>query len=312
VLSLIINNKKNKVMEKINRREFIRKSVVGVSAMSLAGMSYAETNAFAVGTTIDTVKLGNTGLTVPRLALGTGTVGYNKMSNQTRLGMSRFVKLAHHAYEKGVRFYDMADMYGSHPYVGEALKTLPREKVILQTKMWTQPDGSNNLESVKDILDRFRKEIGTDYIDIVLMHCINEGSWMENRKHYMEGLQKAKQDGIVKAVGLSCHSWDAMATAINSPWADVLLARINPFQSHMDGKPDDVNELLGKVKANGKGIIGMKIFGEGKNVTETERKKSLRFAIKEANIHCMTIGLESEAQLDDAVEKIMGNVKGEV
>jgi aryl-alcohol dehydrogenase-like predicted oxidoreductase len=295
-------------MQNINRREFIRKSVVGVSALSLVGMSYAETDFLSAETTIDMVKLGNTGLMVPRLALGTGTVGYNKSSNQTRLGMSRFVKLAHHAYEKGVRFYDMADMYGSHPFVGEALKSLPREKVILQTKMWTQADGSNNLEPVRDTLDRFRKEIGTDYIDIVLMHCIAEGNWTENRKHFMEGLQKAKQEGIVKAVGLSCHSWDAMAAAINSPWVDVLLARINPFTSNMDGKPDDVNELLGKVKANGKGVIGMKIFGEGKNVTETERKKSLHFAIKEANIHCMTIGLESEAQLDDAVEKIMKNV----
>jgi aryl-alcohol dehydrogenase-like predicted oxidoreductase len=295
-------------MEKINRREFIRKSVAGVSALSLAGMAYAETNVFAVETTIDTVKLGNTGLTVPRLALGTGTVGYNNSSNQTRLGMSRFVKLAHHAYEKGVRFYDMADMYGSHPFVGEALKSLPREKVILQTKMWTQPDGSNNLEPVKNILDRFRKEIGTEYIDIVLMHCIMDGNWMENRKHFMDGLLKAKQEGIVKAVGLSCHNWDAMVAAIDSPWVDVLLARINPFRSLMDGTPDDVNELLGKIKANGKGIVGMKIFGEGRNVTENERKKSIRFAIKEANIHSMTIGLESEAQLDDAVEKIMKNV----
>jgi aryl-alcohol dehydrogenase-like predicted oxidoreductase len=297
-------------MTKINRREFIRKSVLGASALSLAGMSYAETNFLSVETTIDTVKLGNTGLTIPRLALGTGTVGSNKASNQTRLGMSRFVKLAHHAYEKGVRFYDMADMYGSHPFVGEALKSLPREKVILQTKMWTQPDGSNNLEPVRNILDRFRKEIGTDYIDIVLMHCITDKNWMENRKHFMEGLLKAKQDGIVKAVGLSCHSWDAMDTAIDSPWADVLLARINPFRSNMDGAPDDVNELLGKVKASGKGVIGMKIFGEGKNVTENERKKSLRFAVREANIHGMTIGMESEAEVDDAVEKIMHNVNG--
>ncbi|GHT88074.1 hypothetical protein FACS189474_2570 [Bacteroidia bacterium] len=298
-------------MEKINRREFLRKSVAGISALSLAGIAHAETNLFSAETIIDTVQLGNSGLTVSRLAMGTGTVGTNKSSNQTRLGMTKFVKLAHHAYEKGVRFYDMADQYGSHPFVGQALKSLPREKVILQTKMWTHPDSSNNLEPVSNILDRFRKEIGTDYIDIVLMHCITDKNWTDNRKHFMEGLLKAKQDGIVKAIGLSCHSWDAMETAIASPWADVMLARINPFQSIMDGKPDDVNELLGKVKASGKGIIGMKIFGEGKNVTENERKKSLRFAIKEANIHCMTIGMESEAQLDDAVEKIMKNVNGD-
>lgn len=133
-----------------------------------------------------------------------------------------------------------------------------------------------------------------------------QGGWSQNRRHYMDGLSKAKQDGIIKAVGVSCHNWDAMVEAVDNPWVDVIMARINPFQSLMDGTPDAVKELLGKARKNGKGVIGMKIFGEGRHVSDGEREQSLKFALTEANIHCMTLGLESIAQVDDAVGRVMG------
>ena len=121
----------------------------------------------------------------------------------------------------------------------------------------------------------------------------------------MEGLSKAKQDGIIKAVGVSCHNWDAMVEAVDNPWVDVIMARINPFQSHMDGTPDVVKELLGKAKKNGIGVIGMKIFGEGRHVSDDEREQSLRFALTDANIHCMTLGMEPTAHVDDAAKRVM-------
>ena len=220
--------------------------------------------------------------------------------------MEKFVEIAHHAYQRGIRFFDMADSYGSHPYVGEAIKNLPREKITLLTKIWTYEDGSDKNIPVQESLDRYRQELGTGYIDIVLMHCLMQGGWSQNRRHYMDGLSKAKQDGIIKAVGVSCHNWDAMVEAVDNPWVDVIMARINPFQSLMDGTPDAVKELLGKARKNGKGVIGMKIFGEGRHVSDGEREQSLKFALTEANIHCMTLGLESIAQVDDAVGRVMG------
>ena len=126
----------------------------------------------------------------------------------------------------------------------------------------------------------------------------------------MDGLNKAKQDGLIKAVGVSCHNWDAMAEAVDSPWVDVILARINPFQTLMDGTRDAVSDLLKKAKDNGKGIIGMKIFGEGRNATDAEREQSLKYALTDANIHCMTLGMESIAQVDDAVDRVMRLAKG--
>lgn len=293
-------------MNHINRRRFIRTGMAGVAGLTLAKSGLAGLGFSTLShATVDKVKLGNTGLEVSRVAMGTGTVGWGGQSNQTRLGMDAFVDLAHYAYERGICFFDMADGYGSHPYVGKAVKSLPREKVTLLSKIWTYDEGDEKREPVQKTLDRFRLEADTDYFDILLLHCMTQGNWNETRKHYMEGLSKAKQDGIVKAVGVSCHSWEALVQAVNSPWVDVIMARLNPFQSHMDGTLEAVNELLGQAQQKGKGIVAMKIFGEGKHTADEERERSIKFAITQGNTHGLTLGLESTVQLDDAVERVM-------
>jgi predicted aldo/keto reductase-like oxidoreductase len=298
-------------MEKMNRREFIRTGVSGLAGLSVAGAGiiHAGCASPADRTLVDRVKLGHSGLTVSRIAMGTGSVGGNKSSNQTRMGMDNFVRLAHHAYEQGIRFYDMADSYGSTPFVGEAIKSLPREKLTLLSKIWTHENGSEQILPVDRELDRFRKEANTDYFDILLMHCLMDGSWGQTRTHYMDALAKAKQDGIVKAVGISSHHIDALNEAATNPWVDVIMARINPFGSKMDGSPEEVNAILEKAKQNGKGIIAMKVFGEGTHVSDAEREQSIRYIVHEANVHCMTLGLESENQMDDAVDRVMKAVK---
>lgn len=295
----------------MDRRKFLKTSVAGLIGLTQLDKAMAQLESLGNEEyTVDKVALGNSGLTVPRIAMGTGSIGGNGASNQTRLGTENFVKLAHHAYERGISFFDMAEAYGSHPYVGAALKALPREKVTLLTKMSTLPDGSEGIEPVSKTLDRFRLEIGTDYIDILLMHFMYRPGWENNRTHYMEGLARAKEEGIVKAVGVSCHNAQALSVAAEHPWVDVIMARINPFGTNMDADPDTIKEILGRAKQNGKGIVGMKIFGEGKHVRDDERETSYKFAMTEGNVHCMTLGLESIAQADDAVDRVMRIVKG--
>jgi aryl-alcohol dehydrogenase-like predicted oxidoreductase len=295
----------------MNRRNFIRTGLTGLAGLSVIGSAAGIINQSCTFSKVsgeikvDKVKLGNSGLTVSRIAMGTGSIGGNQASNQTRLGMEKFVKLAHHAYERGITFYDMADGYGSHPFVGEAIKSLPRENLTLLTKVWTHENGSDKIEPVEKIIDRYRSEIGCDYIDILLMHCITRGNWHETRKYYMDAFSEVKQSGIVKAIGLSCHDIGALAEAAVNPWVDVIMARINPFGTAMDGSPDAVKAILETAKKNGKGLIGMKIFGEGKHVKDDERQQSIQFALTEGNIHCMTLGMESEAQMDDAIERVM-------
>ncbi|MDR0395229.1 MAG: aldo/keto reductase [Tannerella sp.] len=293
-------------MKRINRRKFIKTGVFGLAGISMlqSGIACAKHH-LPSKTLVDKVKLGKSGLTVSRIAMGTGTKGYNKASNQTRLGMDTFVKIAHHAYEQGLRFYDTADGYGSMPYVGKAIKTLPRENITLLCKMWTHGNDSEKKEPIAENIDRYRKELGTDYIDILFMHCMTDGEWSKTRTYFMDGFSKAKQDGIVKAVGVSCHNIDALREAAVNPWVDIIMARINPFGANMDGTPEEIRTILATAKENGKGVIGMKIFGEGKHITDAEREQSIRFALTEGNLHCMTLGLESIAQMDDAIERVM-------
>ena len=296
-------------MEKINRRKFIATGAVGLTgfaalaATGMAGMGFSPANAI-----VDKVKLGNSGLTISRVAMGTGSIGGNHQSNQTRLGLSNFVKMAHHAYDRGIHFFDTADTYGSYPFIKEVFKEVPRDKVTLLGKMWTYNDAATS-EPVDKALDRFRMESGSDYFDIMLLHCMTNGNWKEEKKRYIEYFSVAKQKGIIKAVGLSCHNYEALKMAAEDPWVDVILARINPFQSHMDGTPEQINAILDLARANGKGIVGMKIFGNGDKIKENEREESITFAVKKTSIHAMTLGMESIAQVDDAVDRVMRIVK---
>jgi len=295
----------------MNRRKFIQAGMAGLATLSVAGVHAKDANLFlSANETVDQVALGKTGLTVSRIAMGTGTHGGNKESDFTRMGMENFAKLAHHAYERGITFFDMADSYGSMPYVAAAKKSMPREKLTLLSKIWTNDDSQPKQESLTQALDRFRKEADTEYLDIVLMHCMFGSGWSNNRKYYMDGLSKAKQDGIVKTIGVSCHNWDALVEASVSPWVDVIMARINPFGSVMDNTPEAVKEVLGTAIRNGKGIIAMKVFGEGKHVADDEREQSIKFVLSEGNVSCMTLGMTSTAQIDDAVSRVVRLSKG--
>lgn len=295
----------------MDRRKFIK---TGIAAGTLIGVdmlnaSYARSfdgksengmndDAYLGGK----VALGSTGLSVPLMAMGSGTSGWNSSSNQTRMGMEQFVSLAKNAYDRGMKFYEMAESYGSHPFFAEAMKGLPREELTLLTKI-AKTDGISASET-RSKIDAFRQELGTDYIDIILLHCMTSGGWASSRQGAMEGLSRAKEEGIIKAVGISAHNLEALQEAVESPWVDVILARINPFQSHMDGTPETIRDLLGEARRKGKGVIGMKIFGEGSRVKDEEREQSLRYALTESNIHCMTLGFQSIAQMNDAIARV--------
>ena len=249
-------------MTKFDRREFLLKSAAGIAAAAVIPAILPEPTFGAINAeTVDMVALGNTGLNVSRIAFGTGSRGWKLASDQTRLGMQKFVGLSQYCFDRGIRFFDTADMYGSHPYVGAALKVIPREKVAVLTKVMTYGhEGWYETEPFAKSFDRFRKDIGTDYVDIFLMHCMTNGQWPTEYKSYMDSLSEAKQKGLIKTVGVSCHSFDAMVEAASNPWVDVLLARINHNGAKMDNTPEKVMQVLETARKNGKGIIGMKVF----------------------------------------------------
>ncbi len=246
----------------------------------------------------DVVTLGDTGIQVSRLAMGTGTSGYGGSSNQSRkLGLKGLANLLRTGYDNGIFFWESADQYGTHPHLKEALKGVDREKVVLMTKTHAETE-----EQMKADLERYRKEIGTDYIDIVLLHALTNPQWNQNRRGAMDYLEKARVDGIIKAHGVSCHSLGALETAADEPWVQVDLARMNPAAVRMDADVPTVKNVLQKMKSRGKGVIGMKILGAGQLANRID--EALQYALAQDYLDCFTIGSESESQFKDLTVRI--------
>jgi predicted aldo/keto reductase-like oxidoreductase len=245
----------------------------------------------------DTVTLGKTGIQTSRLAMGTGTVGVGHHSHQTALGLKGLSDLLLNGYDHGLRFFDSADSYGSHPHVAEALRHVSRDKVTLLTKTWARDAASARAD-----LDRFRRELGVEQIDICLMHCLTEGDWTERYKGVMDVLSEAKQKGIIHAHGCSCHSIDALRTATKSSWVEVHLVRINPVGAYMDSDTNTVVSVIREMRAAGKGIIGMKILGQGE--LRHRQDEALRFALSLDLLDAFTIGAESQSEQEDLIRRI--------
>lgn len=289
----------------MKRRTFIHHSLAAAGALTFTPSWYERHASVTKKYVSDRIKLGNSGIEVSRLAMGTGSNGWKKQSNQTRkLGIKGLSELLQAAYDNGVFFWDSADQYGSHPHLKEALKYIPREKVVILTKTRATTEAE-----MKADLDRFRKELNTDYIDIMLLHDMERGDWPEHKKAAMHVISEARESGIVRAHGVSCHTLPALESAAASDWVQIDLARINPFGVIMDDKVPRVVQVLKRMKAQGKGIIGMKIFGAGKLVDKKD--ECLQYALAQNFIDCFTIGQESRAQLTDLVERIpLSSVRG--
>src|SRR5882757_9657959 len=283
----------------MKRRDFIIGATCGVGAAWIGTRDLARAMSALPAlprkfSAADTVTLGKTGITTSRLAMGTGTVGSGHHSHQTALGVKGLSDLLLNGHDNGLRFFDAADAYGSHPHVAEALKHVPRNKVTILTKSW-----SRTAPEMRADLDRFRKELGTDHLDIVLMHCLTEGDWTTRYHPVMDVLSEAKQRGIIRAHGCSCHSIEALRTATKSSWVEVHLVRINPVGAYMDSDPDTVVSALRDMRAAGKGIIGMKILGQGE--LRNRQDEALRYALSLNLLDAFTIGAESKAEQEDLI-----------
>ncbi len=247
----------------------------------------------------DTVTLGKTGIQVSLVGMGTGSVGSGQASNQTRLGIKAFTKVVRHALDQGVRFFDVADQYGSHVYLREALKGVPRDQYVIQTKTH-----ATNLADARSHLERYRLELGVEYIDIVLLHCMTKTGWPGENQGSMEYLMKAKEEKIIRAHGTSNHGMDPLRASAKNPFVEIDLARINPEGLIMDDrKPDEVASVLEEMHSAGKGVIGMKILGEGRINTPDRKDASLRFVLGLGSVDAFIIGFQSTDQVDDLLKR---------
>lgn len=291
-------------MSRINRREFLAGAAAAVTtAMTGCTVREMAPPASRVLRANDVVTLGRTGIRTSRLSIGTGAYGGSEVR---RIGIEEAVRLLRHGFDEGVRWWDVADVYRTHPHAAAALKELPRDQVTITTKVRARLE-EKGYNEIKADIERCRKELNTDYIDICLMHCMMEADWPEKMKGRMDALSEAKEKGHVRAVGCSYHNYDALKAAAHVDWVDVNLVRLNPYALHMDvEKKEQVPafvETLRQLHAKGQSLYGMKIIGQGDLVGD-QIDASLRFALSQPFLSGFTVGFSSTAQIDDIVRRI--------
>ncbi len=284
----------------MNRRDFLRRSTaLAAGTVCLHAFPHHLFAADTPKAATDRVVLGATGITTSRLAMGTGTSGIDGASDQTRHlgfeGLAAFLKLG---FDHGITFWDTADQYGSHPHLRAALKSgVPRDQVTILTKT-----EATTAAGMRADLDRFRQEIGTDYLDIVLLHCLSDADWPQRRQGAMDVLSEARSKGIIRAHGVSCHTFGALQTAAATDWVQVDLARVNPAGAIMDASPAEVTGVLRQMKAKGKGVIGMKILGAGQLVSRAD--ECFQWALAQDCLDGFTLGMKSAGEMERTLKQI--------
>jgi|WetSurMetagenome_2_1015567.scaffolds.fasta_scaffold16873_1 predicted aldo/keto reductase-like oxidoreductase len=294
---------------KLTRRQFVATTLTAGAASVLIGkdaFGFSIIKEESFGDPFRIVTLGKSGLKSTLLGMGTGFSGYNRSSSITRAGVAE--SLIMQAYEKGIRFFDCADNYGTHPFTAAALKGIPRESYTLSTKIWVSPGGIPDKErpNADVVIDRFRKELKTEYLDLVQLHCMTDGKWTDKYKKTMDILDTLKAKKIIRAHGVSVHSLEAMETCVENPWVDVVHARINPFGEVMDkSDPSEVAAVISKLHKAGKGVIGMKLIGNGNFKNDSEKiDASLKYVLGLGTVDMIIIGFELPEQIDNYIARV--------
>jgi len=293
----------------LNRREFLKASTALAGTMLLSPWALADAGGAAsptvTRTATDQVTLGKTGIKLSRLGFGTGSDnGYI----QTAEGKDAFVDLIHYAYDRGITYIDTAESYQTFGLIADAIKGLPREKLFIQSKMDGRP------EDVLAVIDHHRKTFDTDYVDSLLVHCMTRGQWTDEWKRVMDAFNQAQERKWIRAKGVSCHSLPALRAGVASDWPEVHLVRVNPQGSFTDSENDywggrrhDITPVMQQITtmhAKGRGVIGMKICGNGTFISPADREKSIRYAMACREIDAVVIGFKNRQEIDEAIERI--------
>lgn len=300
----------------MHRRNFVRALSLGTAHMLFSNSLYAGQRSVSTDP-MQRIKLGNSGLETTLLGIGTGVHAGNRSAFMTRQEKEKSLALLHYAYEKGIRFFDCADTYGTHGLMSEAMKKMDRQKLTLTTKIWVRKGGIPDPErpDADIVVDRFRKELDTDYLDLVQIHCMVDENWTETQKKQMDILENLKAKGIIRAHGVSVHSLDAMKQAVDHPWVDVIHVRINPFGIAMDKpEPGEVADVINQLHESGKGVIGMKLVGNGKFRDDSDKiDQSIQFVLGLGSVDMVIVGFEDRNQVDNYIgrmEKALTRLRG--
>ncbi|HEY1649390.1 MAG TPA: aldo/keto reductase [Terracidiphilus sp.] len=286
-------------MNQLSRRNFLK---TGVAAGALAGVGtlHAEPQKAT-----SLVTLGKSDVKVTRLALGTGSFSGRI---QQDLGQEGLTRLVHHAYDRGIRFFETAESYGqSQQMLAVALKGIPRDSYALMTKVTTGESADPRAR-----LDELRRNSDTDYFDIMLLHWQHTGTWPDDTRHWQDAILEAEQRKTIRSHGASVHGLPALRQVPKTDWLQVAMIRMNHKGVRMDAEIPDtdelgsVNEVVNHVKQarqQGMGIISMKLIGEGV-FNHEDRQRAMRFAFKTAGVDSVTVGYKNTAEIDEAIDNL--------
>ena len=245
----------------------------------------------------DKVSLGKTGLKISLVGIGTGTHGWNHESDQTRQGQETFTRLMRHAHDNGITFFDLADQYGSNPYFCRAMQGVARDSYIIQTK-----SNSRDFKGVQQDIDRFLRELNTDVLDVLILHCVTERDWTTRYRGAMDAMEEAKQKGKIRAHGVTCHSFEALQAAAASPWVDTNQVRWNARAMHGDADVETLRKQFAQMRGKGQGMIGMKVVGQGDIVNgpnPSSPASCFRFQIESGVVDAFVVGVEKIDHIDE-------------
>jgi predicted aldo/keto reductase-like oxidoreductase len=289
------------MMSRSTRRDFLAASF---GAAALSGLGAQPQKRLAT----DRIILGKSNVKVTRLALGTGTFGGRV---QRELGQEEFTRVVRHAYDRGIRFFETAESYHDMPQMlGIALKGLPRESYALMTKYSTPGNGS----SPGTKIDEFRRQLQTEYIDILLLHCLRPPTWENDYRSLQDGFSEAKSKKVISAHGASVHGLPALRTIPGNQWLDLTLMRMNHNGTRMDtpdqrdvdapGNVDEVTAHARKIHSQGMGVIGMKLCAEGRFTKAEDREAAMKYVMNLGSVDAVTIGFKSPAEIDEAIDRM--------
>ena len=296
-------------MDKLSRRNFLATALTATGALGagvLVGRgpradTFSGGAAFVVDPTVksptDPVRLGKTGLKISVVGVGTGTNGWNHASNQTRLGQETFTRLIRHAHDSGITFFDLADQYGSNPYFSRAMQGVARDRYVIQTKT-----NSRDPEQARKDIDRFLGELRTDYLDVLIVHCVTEADWTKRYRGVMDVMEEAKQKGKIRAHGVTCHSFEALQAAAASPWVETNQVRWNPRAAHADADVETLRKHFAQMRGKGQGMVGMKVVGQGDIVRGADAlppATCFRFQIESGVVDAFVVGVEKLEHIDE-------------
>jgi predicted aldo/keto reductase-like oxidoreductase len=281
--------------------------------------------------------IGNGKIELSRIGFGTGSSGYTGINLQTKLTEKQMADVLIYAYNKGINFWDTGYSYGTYPHLCEALKQIPRHKIIIATKF-----SDTSEKKVDQKIKETVKALKTDYLDICLLHGVRNAFEIKMRSGALESLIKAKEKGYVKSIGLSAHGIGAIEASLDIPEIEVVFARINWSGVSMDAyqegflsklvavpyvkevarkiipkkiipsfsaqveslqsneyEQEIVKNLLQKCHNVNKSVIGMKIFGAGALTKDIE--KSLRFIMSLKYVKAFVLGMVSKEEVDENI-----------